>query len=201
MKGRTPFYTGKSISIKLKMKKNPSKIVPINWIEKSEQYALIPGHVKAKKIRRVKALKNSKGNCFFTSGISKFLVDFIYRAVIKLELKDKIFLFSKGAVKQHGKSVFNAVGISHLDWDVGISIRIPHKLNYNYSISLFIKNKEHKIRLMELFVLSALLHIAFPKKNSSWCSDMSASIIAKGWDRLNKSGPLKIIMREYQALP
>ncbi len=183
------------------MKRTRQKIVPINWIEKSEQYALIPGHVKSKKIRRIKALKNSKGSCFFTHGISKSLMDFTYRAVIKLELKDRKFLFSKGAVKQYGKLVFNAVGISNLDWDVGISIRIPHKLNYNFTTSLIIQNEEHKIRLMELIVLSALLHIAFPRKNSSWCSDMSASIIAKGWDRLNKSRPLKITRQEYQVLP
>ncbi len=170
------------------------KVVPINWIDESNQYALIPGHNKNKKIRRIKALKNVKGNCYFAHGVSKNLIDFIYRAVIKLELKDKKLLFSRGAVKQKKRSVVNAVGISELDWDVGTSIRIPQKLNYNYRVALLIDKDEHKLRLMEIIVLSCLLHIACPGKSSNWCSDMSASIIANGWGQLDTKKKTEVLM-------
>ena len=166
-----------------------SNITPLNWVKESNQYALIPGHEKRKPIRRIKSLNSAKGNCFFTPGISKNMMDFIYRAVTKLGLKDKKLLFSKGAVKQKNRSALNAVGISELDWDVGISIRIPHKLNYNQRMTLLINKKEHRLRLMEIIVLSALLHIAYPGKARSWCADMSASIISGGWPRLGKCMP------------
>ncbi len=167
------------------IKQTNQKIVPIDWIDESEQFALIPGHINNKKIRRIKELKKAKGNCSFAHGVSKNLIDFIYRAVTRLGLKNKKFLFSRGAVKRNNRSIINAVGISELDWDVGISMRIPRSLNYNHRIRLLVDKEERHLRLMEIIVLSALLHISYPKKNAQWCSNMSASIIAKGWDRLD----------------
>jgi hypothetical protein len=161
-----------------------SNVVNINRIDKSEQYALIPGYANYKKTRKLKSLLKSKGNCHFSSGISHNLIDFIYRAVVQLKLKDKKLLFSRGAVKIKGRSVLHAAGIRELDWDVGISIRIPNKLNYKSITKINIDNTEFKIRIMEIIVLSALLHIANPEKPSGWCSDTAVSIIAKGWQQL-----------------
>ncbi len=171
------------------MTRNNTNIVPLNWIKDSSQYALIPGHERKKKVRRIKSLSRAKGKCCFTPGISKYMIDFIYRAVIKLGLREKKLLFSRGAVRKNGMTLINAVGISELDWDVGTSIRIPHRLNYNCRITLIIENRERSLRLMEVIVLSALLHIAHPGKPRSWCSDMSAAVITGGWQRLKAGLP------------
>ncbi|MCU0822818.1 MAG: hypothetical protein MUC95_10185 [Spirochaetes bacterium] len=167
-----------------------SNITLLNRVKDSNQYALIPGREKQRMIRRLKSLNRSKGGCYFTTGISKDMIDFIYRAVTKLGLKEKKILFSRGAVKLNNLTALNAVGISELDWDVGISIRIPHRLNYNRMIHLVIGGREHGLRLMEVIVLSALLHIAYPGKPGAWCADMSASIISRGWKSLHSRLPV-----------
>ena len=77
--------------------------------------------------------------------------------------------------------MIHAAGVRALDWDAGISIRIPHKLKYDKKISLLVDDIEYKIRLMETITLSALLRIAFPRKTSKWYTDMSVLIITKGW--------------------
>jgi hypothetical protein len=42
---------------------------------------------------------------------------------------------------------------------------------------------------MEVIVLSALLHIAYPGKPGAWCADMSASIISGGWPQFETRRP------------
>ena len=143
-----------------------SNIVNIDWIDKSDRCAIVPGYINSKKAGRLKELFKAKGNCYFTSGIAYSLIDFIYRAVIQLKIKDKKLIFSRGAVKINGKSVLHSLGIRELNWDVGVSIRIPQKLNYNKKIRLIVDDKEHELRLMEIIVLSGLLHIAYPRKSS-----------------------------------
>lgn len=175
-------------------KQAEKKIIPLDWIDDSSQYALIPGHENLKKIRRIKSMSRAKGNCYFTRGISKGLIDFIYRAVTKLGLKETKFLFSRGSVKKNGRPVNNAVGIYRLEWDVGISIRIPQRLNYNHTIRLRVAKKNYDLRLMEIIVLTAILHFAYPSKSGDWCSDMAASVIALGWNRLYK-GPASVIKK------
>ena len=127
---------------------------------------------------------SSKGRCIFTNGISKDLIDFIYRAVLQLKLKDKKLIFSKGAVKINDNSVLNTAGIRELDWDAGISIRIPHKLNRNKKVKLNIDNKDYYLKLQEIIVLSALLRIAYPQKISKWYTDTAVMVIVKGWKYL-----------------
>ncbi len=166
--------------------KNDLKIVHINRIRKTEKCAIIPGYKNKKKIRKLKELTRSKKNCLFSSNIASNLTDFIYRAVVQLKIRDKKLIFSRGAVKINGIPVLHATAIQELDWDVGISIRIPYKLNYNRIIKANIDSTEYSLRLMEIIALSALIHIAFPLKNSKWCSDMSVLIIAKGWPEFNK---------------
>jgi hypothetical protein len=173
------------------MTDNNSKIVHLNRIEKASRCAIVPGYYNKKKTRKLKELSKLKGNCLFSSNIAHGLIDFIYRAVVQLKLKDKKLIFSRGAVKINEMPVLHATAIYELDWDVGTSIRIPYKLNYNNTIKLTIDNSEYKLRLMEIIVLSALLHIAYPAKKTKWCSDMSVLIIAKGWPQFEKA------FREY----
>jgi hypothetical protein len=165
--------------------KNKTNVVSINRIDETDTFALVPGYKNKKKVRKIKELKNSKGNCYFTNGISRNLINFIFRAVTQLKIKDKKLIFSRGAVKINGKSVIHAAGLRVLDWDAGISIRIPHKLNYNKKISLLVDDIEYNIRLMETITLSTLLRIAFPRKTSKWYTDMSVLIITKGWKALD----------------
>src|SRR4030042_1684848 len=107
--------------------KNPSqKIILINKIDKKDDHALVPGYQNKKKIRKLKEFSRSKGKCIFTRGISNSLIDFIYRSVLQLKIKEKKLIFSRGAVKINDESVLNAAGIRELDWDAGTSIRIPH---------------------------------------------------------------------------
>lgn len=171
------------------MKTPHDKIVPLNRVDKSEKFALVPGYEHKKRTRRIKELGRKKGNCNFTSGIPKGLIDFIYRSVIKLKLTDKKLIISRGQVKMNDLPVFNAVAVRELDWDCGISIRIPRLLRYNTTISLNIDGEEFTLRLMELIVLRALIQISLPAGNSSWYADMAALVLAKGWPQfdINKS--------------
>lgn len=163
------------------MNKIQSNIVNINHIDTSNRCAIVPGYNNRKKNKKLKQLPKSKGNCFFSSGVSHNLINFIYRAVVHLGLKNKKFIFSRGAVKKNNISVVNAVGVRELDWDVGISIRIPHKLSYNNTTRLVIGKEEHELKIMDLIVLSALLRFSHPNKKIKWYTDMAAIIIAKGW--------------------
>lgn len=163
------------------MKKLKSNIVNINYIDEANSCAIVPGYNNRKKNKKLKHLPKSKGNCFFSSGVSHNLINFIYRAVVHLGLKNKKYIFSRGAVKKNNVPLVYAVGVRELDWDVGISIRIPHKLSYNNITRLVVEKEEHEFRIMELIVLSALLRFSHPNKKIKWYSDMAAIIIAKGW--------------------
>lgn len=167
------------------MKKNHDKIVQINWIDKSDQYALVPGYEHKKNTRRIKELGRVKGNCHFAPGVPEGLIDFIYRAVIKLKLRNKKLIFSRGQVKKNDLPVLNAVAVCELDWGCGTSIRIPRLLRYSATIRLTINGDEHLLRLMELIVLRSLLQIASPRKSHSWYADMAAFVLAKGWPQLD----------------
>ena len=176
------------------MKKgNDNKIININWIDDSDRCALIPGYQNYRKIRRLKELKKAKGNCYFSSGISHKLIDFIYRSVKKLGIHDRNLFFSKGAVKAKNMNILNSVKIEELDWDVGISVIIPYRLNYNRKISLLVENNACEVRLMEIIVLIGLLSIAYQKKSAKWYSNMSAAIIARGWDILERDDSPEVL--------
>ena len=165
------------------MQKKKDNIIPINWIDDAERYIPVPGYIP-KNRPRLKSFIKVKGNCYFAHGVAHKIIDFIYRSVIKLDLKEKKMVFSRGAVKWKNKNIFNSVGIRELDWDVGISIIIPRGLNYNKMVKLSVDNEVKEFRFMELIVLSGLLRLAFPKKASQWYSLMATTIMAKGWDSL-----------------
>ncbi|MCU0847438.1 MAG: hypothetical protein MUD12_06080 [Spirochaetes bacterium] len=157
----------------------------ISWIDEAEIYALIPGYENKKPARKIKCLNRAKTNCFFSRGIKKELIDFIYRGVVKLGLKDRKLIFTRGSVKVRGREVNHAIGLLELDWDVGTSVKIPRLLNYEKKIKLLINGETRGLRLMEIIVLSCLLKMALPGKNGGWYTAMSATIIALGWGSLD----------------
>lgn len=173
------------------MNKNDNpKIIPIDWVKKTDKYALVPGYEFNRMTRRIKKLYRSKGNCYFTNGIPGGLIDFIYRAVLKLSLGKEKLIFSKGSIKINKRPVLSAIAIYKLDWDAGTSIKIPQRLKYDKTITLLIDYKEYKLRLMELIVLRGLLQLARPHKKPSWYADMAAAIIAKGWLQIDIGVPV-----------
>lgn len=168
-----------------------SNVVSLNWINPSDRCAIVPGYEKKnKRVPKLKELKKTKGNCFFTSNIHHCIIDFIYRATLQLNMKEHRILVSRGSVKRNNNSVLHYVDIYEHEWDVGTSIIIPRLLNYNKKISLFIKRKKHQVRLMEIIVLMGLLKIKIPEKRTTWYSQMAATIITHGWSYFESGKPL-----------
>ena len=117
------------------MNRNASKTVPINWIGDTEKYILVPRMDKKRVVKKVKRLIKVKGGCYFTLGVPVKLIDFIYRAVMKLGLRDRKLIFSRGAVKIKGRPTGNVVEVCELDWDLGTSFIIPMKRNYSTKLN------------------------------------------------------------------
>src|SRR4030042_2096392 len=168
------------------MKKHSSKTVPINWIGNTEKYILVPRLEKKRVVKKVKRLIKVKGGCYFTQGVPLNLIDFIYRAVIKLGLRDRKLIFSRGSVKIKNRPSSSAVSICELDWDLGTSFIIPQKRTYGSTVTVVVNNKKQTVRFMEIMVLSALLKLVFKKKSEKWRTAMAAAIIARGWAELEK---------------
>jgi hypothetical protein len=186
---RTSFgVAARRAQMKQGMKKSRGKTVPINWIDDTEKYILVPRLERKKLVKKVKRLIKVKGNCYFTLGVPLGLIDFIYRAVVKLGLRDRRLIFSRGAVKVRREPTSNVVEVYELDWDLGTSFIIPRKRKYATMLTFSIDGREHPIRLMEIMVLSALLRLVFPDKSEKWRSTKAAGIIVKGWGEMDKPG-------------
>jgi len=168
------------------------KILQLNRIDETEHYVLVPSHVPEKIKCRVKEVSKVRGNCYFVKGVAHDLFDFIYRAIIKLNLKERKLIFSRGAVKSKGRSVSNRVDIYELDWDVGTSILIPRKLNYKNKIILLINGREAELRVMEIVVLAGLMQLSCKTKSPKWCRDMAATVLTLGWKELENSIPAAV---------
>jgi hypothetical protein len=171
------------------MKKHSSKTVLINWIGDTEKYILVPRLERKRVVKKVKRLIKVKGGCYFTQGVPLNLIDFIYRAVVKLGLRDRKLIFSRGAVKIKGRPTSNVVEVFELDWDLGTSFIIPMKRNYNTRLTFNIDGKTQSLRIMEIMVLSGLLRLVHGDKSEKWRSAMAAAVIAGGWAELQKQGP------------
>jgi hypothetical protein len=171
------------------MKKLSSKTISINWIGDTEKYILVPRLERKRVVKKVKRLIKVKGGCYFTLGVPINLIDFIYRAVLKLGLRDRKLIFSRGAVKIKGRPTSNVVEVFELDWDLGTSFIIPKKRNYNTKLNFNINGKNRTLRLMEIMVLSGLLRLVHKEKSEKWRSAMAASIIAGGWAEMQKHVP------------
>ena len=169
-----------------------AKIVPINWIDETQQYILVPRRGKNRIVLKAKRLVRVKGSCYFTQGVSRTLIDFIYRAVTKLGLRDRKLVFSRGSVRGTNRQAVNAVEICELDWDLGTSIIIPLKRNCTSSACFIINDREYRLRIMEIIVLSGLMRLVYREKSETWRLSLAASILALGWGELEKKNPPKI---------
>ncbi len=171
------------------MKKRNSKTVSITWIDDTERYILVPQLERKRVVKKVKRLIRVKGACYFTQGVPLGLIDFIYRAVLKLGLRGRKLIFSRGAVKVNRNPTSNIVEVCELDWDLGTSFIIPMKRRYDTVLEFTIAGRNHTLRLMEIMVLSAMLRLKYPDKSEIWRSAMAASIIARGWAEIEKGEP------------
>ncbi len=172
------------------MKKSQTgKIVPINRVGKTEKYILVPRLERRRVVKKVKRLIKVKGECYFTLGVPVSLIDFIYRAVVKLGLRDRKLIFSRGSVKINRQPTSNVVEVHELDWDLGTSFIIPMKRRYATTLDFVIGGSRHTVRLMEIMVLSALLKLIHRDKSEKWRSAKAVSIIALGWGVLDGKNP------------
>ena len=174
------------------------KVIPIDWIGRTERFAVISGYDRGARKPRLKEFYRSKGKCHFTRGIPNGLIDFAYRAVTRLGLRKERIFFSRGAVKRNGKILLNTVALRRLDWDAGISVIIPQRLRYTVRVRLSVNNAVHDMRIMELALLMALLSLVSDKISNSWYADMAATIIAEGWSFLEKGVPSSVTRADPQ---
>ena len=166
-----------------------SKIVPINRIGETEKYILVPRLERKRVVKKVKRLIKVKGECYFTLGVPISLIDFIYRAVLKLGLRERRLIFSRGSVRINNRPTSNVVEVHELDWDLGTSLIIPMKRKYATMLDFSIGGTTHRVRLMEIMVLSALLKLIHRNKSEKWRSAKAAAIIARGWTALDGNDP------------
>ncbi|MBN1497852.1 MAG: hypothetical protein JXA07_13850 [Spirochaetes bacterium] len=171
------------------MKRASSKTVPINWIDDTERYILVPRMERKRVVKKLKRLIRVKGGCYFTQGVPLGLIDFIYRAVLKLGLRDRKLIFSRGSVKLNKRPTSNIVEVLELDWDLGTSFIIPMKRRYDTEHHFIIDGTKYRLRLMEIMTLSALLRLKHAGKSELWRSAMAASIIARGWGEIARKEP------------
>jgi hypothetical protein len=170
----------------VKKKNNRQSIVPINWVDESDRWLVVPGTVLDKSRKRIKEVSFEKSACLFATGVPKSIIDFIYRSVKKLGIPDTgdRLIFSRGMVRSGRDKKKYAVSVKELDWGVGTLIVIPRLLKYREHITLDIDGEVHTLRYMELVVLRALLQISLPGKASDYDPAMAAVIIARGWKSL-----------------
>ncbi|MBP6290378.1 MAG: hypothetical protein KA407_01925 [Spirochaetes bacterium] len=156
-------------------------IIPLNKVEKTERYIVVPRLIKGKVQKVVKPLKKIKGNCLFTCNMPHALIDFIYRSVKKLHLQDNKYIFSRGNVYINNKVVHNAVSTVTLEWDLGTSFIIPLRLQFNTFVTIEVDNKDYSVRLMELAILIALMAQAYPSLPRSSHVSNAQRVLTLGW--------------------
>ncbi|MBP7737854.1 MAG: hypothetical protein KA369_17870 [Spirochaetes bacterium] len=173
----------------MKKIRTADKVVPINRIGDTEKYILVPRLERKRAVKKVKRLIRVKGECYFTQGVPVALIDFIYRAVVKLGLRNRKLIFSRGSVKINGRPTSNVVEVYDLDWDLGTSVIIPMKRAYGDMLDFTVGGSSRRLRLMEIMVLSGMLKLVCADKSEKWRSARAASIMALGWEVLNKANP------------
>lgn len=166
-----------------------NKTVPLDWVDKTERYILVPRIERKRVVKKLKRLVKVKGNCYFTAGVPIRLIDTIYRATVKLGLRDRKLIISRGSVRVRGIPASNMIEVCELDWDLGTSLIIPQRQKYRAFINLIVGRTKHSVRMMELMILTCLISLVYPDKTDSWCAALSAAIIVRGWSALGKEPP------------
>ena len=169
----------------MKKDTNKGKIVPIDWTDESDRWIVVPGTVLENKKRRIKGIAHARNNCHFATGVPKGMYDFIYRAIVKLKMTGRVFIFSRGTVRTARTRLKHSVSVVELDWAVGTLVTIPRILAWRETITLLIGGEEYTLRLMELVVLRGLLALAMPGRNAEYYPAMAALILARGWKEIN----------------
>lgn len=164
----------------------PDNIIPINKIDSTLRYIVVPRKIKGKIQKVVKPLKKVKGNCYFTCNMPHALINFVYRSVKKLELTNSKLIFSRGTVRINNRIVHNAVSSTILDWDLGISFIIPLKLRYNIFVTIEVAGRDYTVRLMELAILIALMAHAYPSQPRKKHVENAQKVLALGWKSIMK---------------
>ena len=147
---------------------------------------------------RLKGLYKKRGNCYFARGIPKTLTAFCYRSAFKLGLRDRVLIFSRGAVKKKGRSGKDRVSITDLDWGVGTSIIIPRSLRKDERLGISVNGVLGELRIMELIVLAGLFKLGETGSISARHYAMAAQVMLHGWKALNRETPprFSIVTRE-----
>lgn len=171
------------------MSKPTGKTVPINWIGDTEKYILVPRMQRKKVVKKVKRLVKVKGSCYFTQGVPHGLIDFVYRAVIRLGLRDRKLIFSRGSVRVRNRPTSNVIEVLELDWDLGTSFIIPLKRAYRSMVRFALGDATHSVRIIEIMILSALLGLVHRDKSEKWRSAKAVAILARGWGELQAGDP------------
>lgn len=170
----------------MKPRHRDQKVVPIDWIDEEERWILVPPTAaENRRRRREKEILYKKDRCLFAAGVPTSVVDFTYRAVKKLGLRDRTLIFSRGTVRTGSGLQKREVSIHELDWGVGTLITIPRQLRYGERAALEVGGVACSIRLMELAVLEGLLKLALPRRRPPFYRDAAARVIAGGWRRLD----------------
>jgi hypothetical protein len=163
-------------------------VVPIDWIEKSDHWGLVPAGRETKGAkRRFRALTIRKGNCAFTRDVPRGMIEFIYRATVRLGLRKNGLAFMRGTVRRGGITLSTAVSVRELGWGMGSAVVIPRTLRFREHITLAIDGKRAGVRVMELIVLNALLHLARPGQKPDWYAALAASVMVCGWKSLERT--------------
>jgi len=174
-------------------------VVPLDGHHRAEDWACVPRRpAKNPARRRYQPLNRSRGNCFFAPGVPSGVIDFCYRAAVKLKLRNRKLFFMRGALRGNGRLLFRAVALRELDWGTGTSVVIPRRLRYRDTGTFIIENRAYEIRTMELLFLQGLLRLAFPREDRSWYACRSADILARGWKTLDNPVPPEVIFKSEQ---
>lgn len=176
----------------MKKRDKKSKVVPINWIDDIDRWIVVPGTRLEGRRRRIKEVPLLKNKCFFAGDMPRGIIDFIYRAVVRLGLGDRTLFFSRGTVRSSKALIKYNVGIRELDWGVGLLVTIPRLLKCREEKTVRIEDRDYSLNVMETVVLHGLLRIAYPEKNASFHFAMAALILARGWGKLTAEHPPRV---------
>lgn len=163
-------------------------VVSIDWREKCDHWGLIPaGRETNGAKRRFRAFTIRKGNCAFTRDVPRGMIEFIYRATVRLVLRKNSLAFMRGTVRRGGITLSAAVSVRELEWGMGSAVVIPRALRFSEHITLTVDGKRADVRVMELIVLKALLHLARPGRKPDWYAALAASVMVCGWKSLERT--------------
>ncbi len=165
-----------------------SVVVALDWREPYDHWGLIPSGRETKgPRRRFKALTVRKGNCAFTRDVPRGMIEFIYRAVVRLKLQERRLAFTRGIVRKGAVSLTRAVAVRELGWGAGSAVVIPRALRFGERMRLVVDGESTSLRVMDLVVLNALLRLAHPGRRPAWYAAMAAAVIVRGWKSLERA--------------